>query len=163
MARQCPVGLGNCEYTIEVDLLCVRRFARVRGVMGTSAMGLAVTIVPAMAIGGGCGEEALKRGWMIPSMEVSREVALNFLFRWLLVGREKLGGLDGGDEVVTTRDGEELQSPSAVAVSEDMACGGDDCSRSVSTASSGDSGLLPGIVSKPCRTTGEEPTAARIS
>jgi hypothetical protein len=41
----------------------------VRGVMGWPALGAAVTIVPAVAIGGGRGLSGLKRGWINSSMD----------------------------------------------------------------------------------------------
>lgn len=82
------------------------------------------------------------------------------------VGREKLGGLEGGDDFGWC--GEELH-PTAVAVSEVAACGGEldkgDSGRyGPSSALAGDSGRLPGMVARPARVTGgDEWMAYRIS
>ena len=81
------------------------------------------------------------------------------------VGREKLGGLEGGDGLGCR--GDELQ-PTAVAVSEVAACGelemGESGRNGPSKASAGDSGLLPGIVSRPALVTGgDDWMTARIS
>ena len=74
------------------------------------------------------------------------------------VGREKFGGLDGGDDFICR--GDELH-PTTVAVSDVAAWGGeldigDSGKYGPSRASAGDSGRLPGIVSKPARVTGGE-------
>lgn len=74
------------------------------------------------------------------------------------VGREKLTGLEGGDDFGCR--GDELQ-PYAVGVSDVAACGGEleigDSGRNgPSKIFAGDSGRLPGIVSKPDRVTGGE-------
>lgn len=74
------------------------------------------------------------------------------------VGREKFIGLEGGDDLGGR--GDELQ-PTAVAVSEVVACGGElemgESGRNgPSRASAGDSGRLPGIVARPVRVNGGE-------
>jgi hypothetical protein len=84
------------------------------------------------------------------------------------VGREKLGGLEGGDDRGCR--GEELQ-PTAVAVSDVAACGGelamgDSGRKGPSKAWAGDSGRLPGMVSRIGRAAGrggDEWMTARIS
>ena len=81
------------------------------------------------------------------------------------VGREKLGGLEGGDEDSSFK-GDVGYHPIASAVSDEVACGeeeyivGDGGRNGPSKASAGDSGLLPGIVSKPDRVGGDEVIAA---
>lgn len=84
------------------------------------------------------------------------------------VGREKFGGgLDGGEDLSCR--GEELVQPKAVAVSEVVACGGEELMGESgrygpSRAFAGDSGRLPGMVARPPRVAGgEEPIALRIS
>lgn len=81
------------------------------------------------------------------------------------VGREKFGGLDGGDDGSCR--GEELHP--IIVVASDVAAGGElgtgvSGRNGPSKALAGDSDLLPGIVSRPDRVTGgEECITARIS
>ena len=85
-----------------------------------------------------------------------RKVFPNALCCWLEVGREKFGGLDGGDDFCWVN-GEVGYQPMASAVSDEVACGedeymvGDDGRNGPSSALAGDSGLLPGMVSSPVR------------
>ena len=122
----------------------------VRGVMGCPAIGDAVIIVPGAAIGVGSGLFARKRGWTSSSI-LECKLAI---FCWLDVGLEKLGGLDGGDEKLALREELGIQSI-AVAVSE-VAAWGEDGRKDPSRALAGDSGLLPGIVSRPDLVTGDK-------
>jgi hypothetical protein len=70
---------------------------RVRGVTACPAFGAAVTIVPAMAIGGGRGLLGLKSGWMRSSIDdPSRFGTGRYWSRE--VGLEKLRGLEGGED-----------------------------------------------------------------
>lgn len=130
----------------------------VRGVIGWPAMGEAVIVVFVPAIGAGLGLSERKSGWT-RSSAVEYRVAL---LRLLEVGLEKFGGLDGGEETLALR--EELGFHSTdVAVSEEMATG-EEGRNGPSRALAGDSGLLPGIVSKPGLGTGDEDTrVARTS
>src|SRR5882757_10898275 len=139
IAFQCPGPV--------VELL--RNLASVRGVIVVSAIGEAVTILPAIAMGGGRGLFGLNNGCIKSCIEVSN---LSSFGAGLLcddvgrdVGREKLIGLDGGDDFGCR--GDELQ-PNAVAVSEVAACSelgtGDSRRNGPSKTFAGDSGRLPG-------------------
>jgi hypothetical protein len=88
----------------------------VRGVIRWPAIGEAVIVVPGAAIGAGFGLSTRKRGWTSSSILKCKPA----LFRWLEVGLEKLGGLDGGVERLALRDELGIQS-TAVAASEDAA------------------------------------------
>lgn len=171
IARQCP----GCDS----DRLRWMRDS-VRGVMGLPAIGEAVTIVlvPTM-FGGGSGLLGLKSGWMrsciiefrfVPSgvgslgsnagakaLVACDEVGLD-------VGREKFGGLDGGEDGIWRVLLVDGSQPAASAVSDDVACG-DPGRKGPSSALAGDSERLPGIVSKPprLRTVGDELMVYRIS
>jgi len=78
------------------------------------------------------------------------------------VGLEKLGGLEGQEVKLAFR--EELGTQSfAVATFDELAWGAEG-RKAASNALAGDSGLLPGIVSRPDRVTGgEDERAARTS
>jgi hypothetical protein len=119
-------------------------------VMGWPAIGEAVIIVPGAAIGAGFGLLARKRGWTSSSIFECNPV----LFRWLDVGLEKLGGLDGGDERLALR--EELGIQSIDVAASEFAARGDEGRKGPSRVFAGDSGLLPGIVSRPDLVTGGE-------
>lgn len=69
------------------------------------------------------------------------------------VGREKFGGLDGGDEILARS---ELEPPwlSIAVEGSDATAFGVSGRNGPSNALAGDSGLLPGMVSKPDRVTG---------
>lgn len=69
------------------------------------------------------------------------------------MGREKLGGLDGGDETLALG---ELRGPrlSTAAAASDNAAHGVAGKNGPSSALAGDSGLLPGMVAKPDLVTG---------
>lgn len=122
--------------------------ASVRGVITCPASGDAVTVVPATAIGGGRGLFGRNRGWMYCS-----EGARSGLLWDRDVGREKLGGVDGGDELIG-RGGLDDQSDLAKEA-DDMACG-DSGKKGPSRASAGESGRLPGMVASPGRAMGDE-------
>jgi hypothetical protein len=88
---------------------------RVRGVIAWPALGAAVTMVPAMAIGGGRGLFGLKSGWISSSMEEPSRFGT--ILCWSReVGLEKLGG-----EEVVPRGGELGKKSIAVAALEDIA------------------------------------------
>lgn len=130
----------------------------VRGVIGWPAIGEAVIVVFVPAIGAGLGLVERKRGWTRSSV-VEYKVAL---LRLPEVGLEKFGGLDGGEERLALR-GEFGIHSTAVTLSEEMATG-EEGRNGPSRALAGDSGLLPGIVSKPDLGTGGEDTrVARTS
>lgn len=76
------------------------------------------------------------------------------LFRGLDVGLEKLGGLDGGDDKLALREESGTQSPAAAA--SEVAAWGDEGRKGPSRGLAGDSGLLPGIVSRPDFVSGDE-------
>ena len=91
------------------------------------AIGDAVTIEPTVAIGGGRGLFGRNNGCIRSCIEKSTAAIFGAVL--LLcedvgrdVGREKLIGLDGGDDFSCL--GEELQ-PTTVAASEVAACGGE--------------------------------------
>ena len=114
-------------------------------------------MVPEPATGGGCGLLGLNKGWIRSCMGLScKNTFPKPLCCWLEVGREKLGGLDGGDDFCWVS-GEVGYHPMASAVSEEVACGdeegmvGEDGRNGPSNALAGDSGLLPGMVSSPVR------------
>jgi hypothetical protein len=122
----------------------------VRGVMDWPAIGEAVIIVPGAATGAGLGLFVRKRGCTSSSIVECTPA----LFRGLEVGLEKLGGLDGGDEKLAFGEEPGIQ-PTAVVASE-FAALGDDGRKGPSRALAGDSGLLPGIVSRPDLVSGGE-------
>jgi hypothetical protein len=127
------------------------------------AIGDAVKIVPVVATGGGRGLVGLNSACISSGPEMSKLSDRScgrglFLYEdvGLDVGREKLTGLDGGDDFSCR--GDELQ-PTKVVVSDVAACGdelkiGDRGSGRKESSKSVDSGRLPGIVSKPARVTG---------
>lgn len=126
-----------------------------------------MTVVPSVARGGGRGLFDRNNGCMSPCIEVSKGSNLGGagLFCDEDVGREKFGGLDGGEDVGCR--GDELH-PTAVAVSEVAACGELDVGGSGRNgpfrASAGDPGRLPGIVANPVLVAGDdEYVRARIS
>jgi len=121
-----------------------------RGEMDWPAIGEAVIIVPGAATGAGLGLFVRKRGCTSSSIVECTPA----LFRWLEVGLEKLGGLDGGDEKLAFREEPGIQ-PTAVVASE-FAALGDDGRKGPSRALAGDAGLLPGIVSRPGLVSGGE-------
>ena len=107
-------------------------------------------MVPGPAFGAGLGLVERNNGWTRSSI-LGCSVAL---LRLLEVGLEKFGGLDGGEERLTLREELGIQSI-AVAVSEEIAMG-DEGKNGPSRAFAGDSGLLPGIVSRPALGAGDE-------
>lgn len=98
-----------------------RSRASVLGVISWSAMGEAVTMVPSVAIGGGWGLLGRNKGWMRSSMEGSNfwNLGGGLVVLWADVGREKFGGLEGGEDFGCR--GDELLHPTAVAVSDVVA------------------------------------------
>jgi hypothetical protein len=122
----------------------------VPGVTAWPAIGDADIMVPGAAVGTGCGLFAWKRGRTSSSIW---DCKLGLL-RWLDVGLEKLGGLDGSDEKLALQEELGIQS-TAVAASEVAACG-EDGRKGPSRGLAGDCGLLPGIVSRADLVTGDE-------
>lgn len=136
------------------DLMRVSVF----GVIDCPANGDAMTTVPAVAMGAGCGLVDRNRGWINVSVGGSEVdwLSTELIMGWLTcleVGREKLGGLDGGDDILAFGELGGPQLSTAVAAS-DEAPYGESGRKGPSSALAGDSGLLPGIVSKPDLVTG---------
>jgi hypothetical protein len=145
--------LDGAFHALGAGFELVRRRANVRGVMVVSAIGEAVTMVPAMAIGGGLGLFGRKSGWISSCSEFSSSsvrggggtlLAYDEVGRE--VGREKLTGVVGREDLGCLGD---VVQPNAVAVSAVAACGGvvvmGDSGRHAPSRSV-DSGLLPGMV-----------------